>query len=287
MKKAGYFFYTFLPALLALGIEFLAVFFLTGMAVLVPQITSGGAHSIHIFTILSDTEFLTMTMVVYSMINIAVFGIWYYQRFEGNYLPKPSQTFHPLMLAGIVLLVPGIQFLSIIIMNGLATLFPSWLDAYMELIESAGMDDKLTFLTFCYSVILAPINEELIFRGVTLRSARRVFPFWLANIFQAFLFGAFHMNMIQGCYAFVAGLFLGYLCEMGGSIYCSILLHILFNFWGTVISEHLELGDGILTLILILMLAILPTLAGMKLFRRGILTVRSKNQEYEQEYEQP
>ena len=99
-----------------------------------------------------------------------------------------------------------------------------------------------------YSVLLAPVCEELIFRGTTMHLARRALPFWLANTMQALLFGLFHMNWIQGIYAFALGLVLGYVCEKGGSIYYSILLHILFNLWGTVISTLLpDVGNTVFT----------------------------------------
>ena len=58
-------------------------------------------------------------------------------------------------------------------------------------------------------------------------------PFWVANLLQALLFGVFHMNMIQGVYAFVVGIVLGFICEKSHSIYPSMLFHILFNIWGT------------------------------------------------------
>ena len=52
------------------------------------------------------------------------------------------------------------------------------------------------------------------------------------------------MNMIQGIYAFCLGLVLGYVCNRGGSIYYSLLLHMLFNFWGTVLSGLIPFGDS-------------------------------------------
>ena len=84
---------------------------------------------------------------------------------------------------------------------------------------------------FIYAVILGPVCEELVFRGVTMRLVRRALPFWAANLMQAVLFGIFHMNWIQGIYAFVLGLVLGWICEKGGSIYFSMFFHILINFW--------------------------------------------------------
>ena len=120
-----------------------------------------------------------------------------------------------------------------------------------------------------YSVCLAPIGEELIFRGVTMRIARRSFPFWAANLIQAVLFGIFHMNMIQGIYAAVLGLFLGYVCEKGGSIYLAIVFHFLFNLWGTTSAEWLTVEDPMLISLIVIGGTIIGLVAGILFFRRG------------------
>ena len=56
-----------------------------------------------------------------------------------------------------------------------------------------------------YTIILAPVGEELVFRGLTYRFARKALPFWGANILQAALFGVMHLNLFQGLYAFFLG----------------------------------------------------------------------------------
>ncbi|MFQ7713992.1 MAG: type II CAAX prenyl endopeptidase Rce1 family protein [Agathobacter rectalis] len=43
-----------------------------------------------------------------------------------------------------------------------------------------------------------------------MRCARKALPFALANLMQAALFGLFHLNWIQGIYAFALGIVLGY-----------------------------------------------------------------------------
>ena len=78
------------------------------------------------------------------------------------------------------------------------------------------------------------------------------------------------MNMIQGIYAGCLGLILGYVCEKGGSIYYSILLHILFNFWGTVISEYLWIGDSLFSVLFWFVFGIAMTVGGLLVFSLGI-----------------
>ncbi len=280
MKKAGYFFLTFLPLIIAFGIQFLMMFFLMGTSALYAVYTQDQPMS-YLTEVWMDMNFNTLVMILFSLGTILFFGLWYYSRCNGDLVPRPKQHFHPLMLVGILLLMPGLQYLTSVFISVISAIFPSWLEAYEKLMESAGLDENISLLMLCYSVLLAPIGEELIFRGVTLRTARCVFPFWAANIFQAVLFGVFHMNMLQGCYAFLLALFLGYICERGGSIYYSILLHFLFNLFGTVISEYIEIGDSVVDMAFFLFIAFVLPIAGMLLFRLGIKFKQKKVQNLE------
>lgn len=272
MKKIGYFFSGFLPILTASAAQILASFFMFGVAAifLAPAITSGTFDADTFETLLTNTEFNACIMLIYSITCIGFMGLWYYRSCGGNYLPKPSLTFHPLQFFSIILLVPGMQFFSGYLTSAVSLLFPNWLKQYEKLMETAGLDSNMGLFMFFYAVILGPICEELIFRGVTLHLVRRVFPFWAANLMQAVLFGIFHMNWIQGIYAFVLGLVLGFICEKGGSIYHSMFFHILFNFWGTIIGPLLnQLKETVFLNISILILTIVSLSLGFFLFHQG------------------
>lgn len=84
-----------------------------------------------------------------------------------------------------------------------------------------------TIWMFLYSAIAAPIGEEIIYRGVVLRS---FLPFGkvFAIISSAALFGVMHGDLYQFCFAFLTGLVLGYVaCEY--SIFWSTLFHVFNN----------------------------------------------------------
>lgn len=280
MKKIGYFFYSFLPLLLAVGIQIIASLFMMGVGgVALLLKPSEESFFVRIYDLLLDSEFNGMIMVVYSLIVICAFGIWYYCRFEGDFTPGVRNIFTPKKLLGIAILIPGAQYASSYICGVIQIIIPSWMEQYEELLKTAGLDNAITPVLLLYSVILAPICEELIFRGVTLNSIKRALPFWAANIFQAVLFGAFHMNWVQGIYAFTIGLILGYICEKGGSIYCSILFHILFNFWGTVISQLLPSEGSTLMAIISFPVTIISFALGFMLFhaKAGARTSKIQN----------
>ncbi len=92
----------------------------------------------------------------------------------------------------------------------------------MPLLESvAGQSDSLSM--FLYASILAPISEEILFRGYILRSLR---PFGkrFAIFGSALLFGLFHGNLLQTPYALIVGLVLGYV-TVEYSIWWAIFIH--------------------------------------------------------------
>ncbi len=242
MKKIKTALFCTVPTLLSIGIQFFAVYYLLFIAAIFffgigPRITGKQYDFSDLLTLTMDMDFNTIAMIIFSFCCIVIFGIWYRKRCGGTFHINVKKEVHPLEIAGIVLLIPGTQYLSALVSGFISVLFPSWLEAYEELLETAGLGADISLIMFLYSVLLAPISEELIFRGVTLRIAQRAFPFWIANTIQAFLFGVFHMNPLQGCYTFVIGLILGYICHKGGSIYHVIFFHFLFNLWGTTAAQ--------------------------------------------------
>ena len=268
--------FTVVPILLVLAIQNLSVFFLLGIVALTETVyfaINGGlsyARIINdIMNLLTDTNFNACLMIIYALISISIFGLWYYAKYDGNFRINAKETFRPLSVLGVVLLVPGMQFLTTYLVSFLSLIFPSWLETYEKLLESAGMDESISPLLLLYSVLLAPVAEELICRGVTLKQAKKVLPFWAANIMQALLFGALHMNMMQGTYAFFLGLILGFLCEKSGSLYMPVLFHILFNFFGTVISNYLSFGDTEFSFLFWFFFGLAATAGGIALFLAG------------------
>lgn len=91
--------------------------------------------------------------------------------------------------------------------------------------------DDATIIALVISVVvIAPILEELFFRGLVLwltnKIARNVV---VAIIVQAMLFGIAHMNLVQGIYAVGAGIILGYIRVRYETLLASMIVHLLMN----------------------------------------------------------
>ena len=273
MKKTGSFFFTFVPLLLAFVLQYAALFFSMGISLLWENLWYGSSHRLFftelftdIIVLWSSNRFNTAIMILFSLFCIGIFGLWYYSRYEGDFLPKYPGFFRPYSILGIILLAPAMQILTSYLISIIAMIFPAWLKSYESLIESAGMND-ITLPVICYSVLLAPFSEELIFRGVTMRQAKKVLPFWAANLFQAILFGVFHMNILQGIYACCLGIVMGYICEKCGSIYYSIFFHFLYNLLGTVVMASLNIGSSTTSVILCFFFSVIAAVLGFFLLQ--------------------
>lgn len=175
-----------------------------------------------------------MSVIALSHLATALVGILWYSLAYGRKQPRsPIQVFSIKTVAAIILLAVALQALIQLLFIVLDKLAPSWIEAYNALMEQSGIGD-MTVLSTIATLILAPIGEELAFRGLTYRYLRRAGAgIIVANIIQALLFGIMHMQPLQTAYAAVLGLVLGYLCEKYHSVYVPIVMHCLFNFVGT------------------------------------------------------
>lgn len=80
----------------------------------------------------------------------------------------------------------------------------------------------------CYGFISA-FCEELLFRGILYNYLRRFFHVKAAFLFSAALFSLYHMNAVQGVYAFLMGLLLAYAYEYFGDFKIPVLIHMAAN----------------------------------------------------------
>ena len=200
---------------------------------------------------IASGDTMGVLFAIYSVTAVLLFGIWYYIAFikkSGKKIQLKSEcaklTTKPLFyIPGVILMACGLQVLCDFLMNILATLVPSWMEFYVQLMENVGLEGETTPLLLLYVVILGPISEELIFRGLTIGYAKRTFRLWLVNVIQALLFGAMHMNPIQSIYAFVLGLVIGYLVLKSDSLLMGMIIHITFNASSFVISYIMPEGS--------------------------------------------
>lgn len=168
----------------------------------------------------------------------------------------------PLPMLKSAFLAFAMTHFTTIVMIVIAIALPHIMDQYTDLVESSGMSDYGIMWVFS-TVILPPLVEETGFRGLGLTYLRRAgIPFWAANLIQAVLFGVFHLNIVQGIYAGILGLVLGYLAHHYRSLAPAMVMHGVYNIWGTLGTdiENMLIG-GAPDIVFIVLGIALPVLA--------------------------
>jgi membrane protease YdiL (CAAX protease family) len=84
-------------------------------------------------------------------------------------------------------------------------------------------------LAFVSLVIIAPFAEELLFRGYLFGKLRKYVPLWLAILVTSTLFAAVHGQWNVALDVFVLSVVMCLLRVASGSLWPSILLHMMKN----------------------------------------------------------
>lgn len=190
------------------------------------------------------TEGMGLCLVWAHVLMLLCFAIWYYYGCGKPKLKEAKGVFAPKSLLVMVLVAGGMCFFVNFAMPVAMLIIPeSIVKSYEALMEQAGFGvDTLAIIA---SVFLAPFGEEFACRGVTFHYAKKMVAdlddrrkaFWIANSVQALMFGIMHANIVQGTYAFVMGLALGYLRHRYNSLIPAILAHMMINATSTFVWE--------------------------------------------------
>lgn len=151
------------------------------------------------------------------------------------------------------------ELASAFILGFILDAIPGSAEEYQGQMSSLFANELTTILLV---TIVAPVIEELIFRLIILSLSRKFLPFFAANIIQAALFGIYHMNPVQGIYAFLLGLFIGYIAKCTGSVIPCMCFHIVFNITGLLLDDFVPATLHIAVKILIVIAALVGVSQG-------------------------
>ncbi len=103
---------------------------------------------------------------------------------------------------------------------------------------SMAMGNPSNIFSIATLVILAPVFEELIFRGIILNGLLKRYSPVLSIVVSSLLFAAVHLNPWQFVSAFFLGLFIGWVYLRTKSISLAIIIHA-FNNFAAILPEML------------------------------------------------
>lgn len=283
MKRIGRILFCLLPLLLTIILQNLISIPICGIAAIVTVLKySQSGISMEglwdeVLSLWTTGPFIITLSMAYAIAALFLFGFWYRKKLASTQERVAVRSaFNRWIVVALFLLSFGLQYVIGYLMSFIGMLRPDWMQSYADLIDTTGIG-SLSPLTVIYAVIIAPISEELIFRGVTFGYAKKALPAAGAICLQAVLFGIFHLNIIQGIYAAFLGLFIGYLREAGGTVAIPMLFHAFFNLFGSLASDYMYYHiEQTFFFMLWLTVGVLLTYAGIFLFQHGV-AIRDSN----------
>lgn len=130
----------------------------------------------------------------------------------------------------------GIALLAFLAYLGLEVLLAPLLAPEQETIVEefkASLDSTASIvITGFLFVLVAPLGEELFFRGFVFAGLRGSLPLWPAAVISGVFFGSLHLigaNLGVGVLISVLGTLLAWLYERTGTLWAPILVHTLNN----------------------------------------------------------
>ena len=128
------------------------------------------------------------------------------------------------------------QYHMVLFINNVSMLFSK---NYLE----AASQTLLTYPFVVQIILMAVIPalvEEFIFRGLFYGTYRKC-GVLKGALMSGLVFGLFHLNINQFCYAFVIGVVFAFLVEATGSIWSSVLAHFAINTYSITIIQLLKI----------------------------------------------
>ena len=161
------------------------------------------------------------------------------------------------------LFVMAIGIISGYLMDFINYLFPSFGSGYSEIEKM--LTNSYFISVFASVCVLAPIMEEIMFRGIILNNLLSKRSVWYSIIISSFIFGLIHMNLLQGTNAFILGIALSIVFIKTRNIYACMFGHFLNNLIA-IISTYTNFSGivyDIINIVLIL-ICIYPILIFIK-----------------------
>lgn len=134
-----------------------------------------------------------------------------------------------------------------LVINIVIAIVISYIEAYLSAFGITMPDSDFSIvkpsalaltLQFLYVILIGPLAEELIYRGLIL-TLLKPFGKWLAVFFSALIFGIMHGNIPQAASAFGSALVMGVIAVSCGSIVPTIIIHVLNN----TIASYSDFSD--------------------------------------------
>lgn len=195
-------------------------------------------------------RFFPAKAIIYSLLQIIIFAAflaWRNRKEKYYVLTGPGKPLD--WLSSILMICTGLAFanlwMTLLMKLGEKNdVIQKLFQGYSDMTETAFVMEGNPILLTLGLAVFVPIAEELLFRGIIMAELRRVMPLGWAVVINALIFAIFHMNFVQGVYVFVVGVLIALAYVWSKSLWVPILMHMLYNFFGSVFFQIVPLDEA-------------------------------------------
>ena len=217
-----------------------------------------------------------------NIFGAAIAILVFYKKQKIAFLPTVKthrQTLNLKQVAIIIILLLGCQF----VFNQVANIFEVALNVIgfsaKKEVELATVGHH-SIMYFLYAAFMGPLVEELVMRGgiaYRLQKYGKVFSI----MFSAIVFGFFHMNFVQGVFAFLVGIMLAYIAieySFGWAVFFHILNNFGFNLiLGTFMTSMVGESQAEMISLTIMAIAAVASVILLGIYRKEIMQYLQEN----------
>ena len=147
-------------------------------------------------------------------------------------------------MVGYLMVWPWIAGYSIVyqqVLNWTGGEPPAQQDVMQVLSNTEGEAMWLKGYMFFFAVVIAPLFEELFFRGYALPLLARRYGLWVAIPIVSILFAAIHGHAPAVGPLFILAVFFSLVYVKTGTLWASVIMHALFNGANLIFAQHLPM----------------------------------------------
>ena len=250
-----------------LGSNLLALIFILGIQFILKKLNPDAASGAISHYMDKGAIFVSINLLIYMIVNIgfAFIGLKWAKIKPSFMIQTRDYTVSDAVIhcfAGLFIWVTA-GFLS----SGIEDIFSKYGFSTLVMDTDYGETGLGFAILTIYSCIIAPLTEEIMFRGALMKIFSKADQRF-AIIISAAFFGLAHGNVPQFLLAFLIGIFFGHIDMKHNSIVPSVIVHIFINSMVTMISLVKDNETAKAMLSLVLLAAAVVGLILLIIFRR-------------------
>ncbi|HVC80330.1 MAG TPA: CPBP family intramembrane glutamic endopeptidase [Chloroflexota bacterium] len=212
-------------AILAAGLAFLLASLIVTLGLF--ELQSADAHD-------TNTKDLISTIVQLAFFLLLLWLMWMLivKRYRCDWRMLGLRAAGWQWVAAVPLIFAFLLFADVVMFHGMVAIFgpaAHWPTVLTSTTIDSAQQPGLDVLSIGTGVILTPLAEELLFRGVLYQGLRRTMPMGAAALVSALVFAGMHFTLVLFIPFTVMGLVLAWLYERSGSLFPGMLVHACNN----------------------------------------------------------